>query len=252
LFVSSAWTMLLLWSLPRSSAQNAVGYVNTALTPGLNLISNPLIPLDPALNRVIRGSPPNGTTVHFASSTGYVTVRYDAASSNWTPPEAAELPLLPGDGFFILNPTASVFTITFVGTISSGRLTNHIPAGFSIQSSIVPQAAGLDVLGFPAEAGDMVFLYDEAEQKYKGYIFDEFGLQWRPSTPRVDVGEAFFVLKRTAVDWVRQFSIIPPHGATSAVARGGLLNLAGSAILNATQYSPIARTDSATGLSNLD
>jgi hypothetical protein len=191
------------------SAPNAIGYVNTDLSPGLNLISNPLIPLDARLKQILTAEFPNGTEVHFLTSTGYVTARHDSPSRHWTPSEAAELSLSPGDGFFIHNPTGAAVAITFVGTVPVGWLTNHIPAGLSIQSSIVPHTGGLDVLGFPAEPGDMVFLYDVTRQRYEGFFFDEFQQEWRPSIPEINVGEAFFVLKTRAIDWVRHFSIIP-------------------------------------------
>src|SRR5262245_57384389 len=81
-------------------ATNAVGYVNTSLTPGLSLISNPLSREDSRIADLFANSSivPDGATIYVLGSTGYVTARFDASLSQWVPPETAEIELLPGEG----------------------------------------------------------------------------------------------------------------------------------------------------------
>jgi len=137
-----------------------------------------------------------------------VSVRWDATLRQWFPPELAGEELLPGEGFFFYNPNASSLTLTFVGEVPQGLLTNVLPSGLSIRSSIVPQAGSLQQLGFPAEPGDAVYTFNGTTQRYTSHFFDPFELRWMPEEPRVEVGHAFFVYKEQPNEWVREFSII--------------------------------------------
>jgi hypothetical protein len=207
------WTLVLLflvlWLAPVRAQITAVGYLNIAVRPGLSLISCPLEVLDPRVGSVFASLDiPDGTVLFLPVSTNFLQARFDAGSRQWIPAEAAEYRLVPGGGFFISNPTGSEVILTFAGSVPQGLLTNAIPAGYSIISSIVPQAGTLDLLGFPAEPGDMVFRFDSGTQTYHTYFFDEFELQWHPEAPRLEVGEAMWVFKGRAMDWIREFSVI--------------------------------------------
>jgi hypothetical protein len=112
--------------------------------------------------------------------------------------------LNPGEGAFIFNP-GDAFDALFVGEVMQGSaLTTPLVQGFQIVSSIVPQSAELDtVLGFPVAEGDVVYQFNNATGTYSITAF-EFG-EWAPPVPAV--GEAFFVNKVAAVDWVRNFTV---------------------------------------------
>jgi hypothetical protein len=114
----------------------------------------------------------------------------------------------PGEGIFIQSPSNAV--ITFVGNVKTGLSTNSIPSNFSIRSSIVPQAGGLETaLGFPAKAGDYIFSFNPGTQGYNG-PFEAFGdgSGWDPSEPNISVGQAFWVNRTggASTNWVRNFN----------------------------------------------
>jgi hypothetical protein len=116
---------------------------------------------------------------------------------------AADLTLVPGEGVFILAP--AVATVTFVGEVPAGNLSNPIPQGFSIRSSQVPQAGTVSALGYVAVEGDQISIWDEATQKYATHGF-EFG-EWSGGEPSLGVGEAFFINSPAAKNWTRTFDI---------------------------------------------
>jgi len=90
--------------------------------------------------------------------------------------------------------------------VMQGNLTNAIPNGYSIRSSMVPQAGGVDTLGFPPTAGDLIYKYIPGSG-YSIYTYDEFDLVWYPNVPSMDVGESFLVAKQGAANWVRNFTV---------------------------------------------
>ena len=99
-------------------------------------------------------------------------------------------------------------SLTFVGEVLQGGLTNTLPIGaLSMRSSMVPQAGTATVLGIPGEAGDQLYKYSNG---YTIYQFDEFDPVWLPSEPTINVGEAFFYRKSpssTQSKWVRNFTV---------------------------------------------
>jgi hypothetical protein len=182
---------------------NAVGYVNVSLNPGFNMLANPLNSGDNSLSTILP-SAPDGTVVYkFDPGTGFENANTFFAGVGWLPDNT----LSPGEGAFVYNPTSDAVTVTFVGEVPQGDLKNPVPAGFSIKSSQVPQEATLTDLGFPAGDGDTVYQFDSATQAYKDAVTYFAGVGWLPSEPSPKVGEAFWVLKGTAADWNRTFSV---------------------------------------------
>lgn len=176
---------------------NAVGYVNLQVPKGFSLIANPL---KAATNTVgsLLASAPDGTTVYKFNGKSYDINAKDFG--DFANPAQA---LNPGEGAFVNAPSA--FGVTFVGEVLQGSLTNAIPAGFSIRSSLVPQAGQLDtVLKFPVVDGDVVYRFNNAKNSYDIFTYD-FGA-W-DTAPVPAVGESFFVKKAAAVNWVRDFSV---------------------------------------------
>lgn len=180
---------------------NAVGYVNVKVKgSGFQMIANPLKAADNKISALLP-SVPDGTTVY-----KYNGSTYDGATFLFGAWDNPNMTLEPGEGAFIQNPDAAELTLTFVGEVSTGALSNPIPSGFSIRSSQVPQTGKLQAdLGFPAVDGDVVYKYDEAKQNYDSYSV-LFG-SWTPEDPTVEVGESVFVQKSEAVNWTRNFSV---------------------------------------------
>jgi multidrug efflux pump subunit AcrA (membrane-fusion protein) len=189
---------------------NAVGYVNTVLKVGYNLISNPLNAQDNTIGALFAGLP-IGTQIFKFSGGNYVTATLDEFSGLYEPLSARNTTVTPGEGVFVSLPVGSGdTTITFVGEVPQGQLNNALPQGLSIRSSMVPQAGNVDDLLFPKEIGDQIFKYNENTQSYTTFTVDEFTGAWSPLAPILDVGEAVFVSKLAAGSWNRDFSVNTP------------------------------------------
>jgi hypothetical protein len=112
----------------------------------------------------------------------------------------------PGEGGFVRNFAGTPMTITFVGEVMQGNLTNNVPNAYSIRSSQVPQAGAITTtLLYAPNGGDQVFKYNNG---YTTFTFDADDLVWVPSEPSFNVGEAFFSRRFGAGDnWVRKFTV---------------------------------------------
>jgi len=193
---------------------NAVGYVNTTLVPGFNLISNPLD--NKAGNKIgdlfknITPSIPNATTVYAYVSGNFALAIYDDIDQAFNGAGAA-LSLNPGNGVFVRNPSSQNLTVTFVGEVPQGPLKNPIPQGFSIKASQVPQSgkASDPVMGpLVGHQGDTVYEWDKAGQKYVVHQYDDIDQAWgNGGLKTLDVGEAFFLFSKNSGTWDRTFSV---------------------------------------------
>ncbi len=206
---SAATTMAQVYSV------NAVGYVNKTLVPGFQLVANPL-DAGAGNNTIAKlfAGVPAGTVVYKYTGTGFDVNDYDPdtyGAQGWATPD---MTLVPGEGAFVLLPPGANFTVTFVGEVAQGNLSNPLPAGFSIRSSQVPQSAALDtVLKFPVSNGDFIYQYNTTTKSYdtSDYDTDTYGPQgWPGAAPAPAVGEAFWVKKLAATNWTRTFSVNTP------------------------------------------
>jgi hypothetical protein len=183
---------------------NAVGYVNTALKPGFNLIANPLDAGagNNTVSKLLAGVP-DGTAVYTYSPTGgYVVNTLDLGE--WANPDAT---LVPGQGFFAR--VGAETTVTFVGEVPQGTLSTPLAAGFNLVASQVPQAGLISTdLKLTVADGDQVYKFDATTQGYSVTTFD-LG-EWDPAEPSVGVGEGVWVRKGAAGSWDRTFSVNNP------------------------------------------
>jgi hypothetical protein len=193
---------------------NAVGYVNTTLKPGFNLISNPLTAANNTIGELfknIQGGVPGGTTVYKFVNGGFSPAVWDDLDNKYAPDAAAALTVLPGEGVFIFVPSTTDKVLTFVGEVPQGATTTPIPRGFSIKASVVPQAVKPDTIGLPAAGGDTLYRYSATTKGYTPYVFDDLDNKWVPDLPVIGVGEAFFYFRvGPATDWTRTFSVNNP------------------------------------------
>lgn len=193
-------------SMAQVYSVNAVGYVNTVLKPGYNLISNPLTAQNNTINELFKGLP-FGTQVFKFNGTSFTTATYDDIDNAYLPASAGSQTVLPGEGVFVRNGTSSDVTVTFVGDVPQGTLSNPLPAGLSIRSSMVPQAGTATELGFPGQPGDQIFQFDPVTQSYYTSTFDDIDNTFLPPLRPLKVGEAFFLRKNTAGTWTRTFNV---------------------------------------------
>lgn len=185
---------------------NAVGFVNVECPPGFSLISNPLAA---ATNTVVALFPTaaSGTVVFkFNPATGgFVSSTFSSFLGAWTDPT---MTLVPGEGFFYKNPTASTVTNTFVGNVQQGTLVTPLGSGFNLVSSQVPQQGLVSTdLGLPNDAGTTVFTFSNAANSYSSFAFSSFLGGWTPSEPTISVGQGFFVKRSATGSWSRSFSV---------------------------------------------
>jgi hypothetical protein len=200
-------------SMAQVYSVNAVGYVNTTLVPGFNLISNPLNAADNSVSALFRGgisgAIPNNFTVYVFENGNFSQATYDDIAEAFLPPENAAKTITPGNGAFVRVPGTTPITVTFVGEVPQGApLRNPLPAGFSIKASQVPQEGTADALGLQGAQGDSAFLFNETTQAYEATSsYDDIVLEWIPPLKPLAVGEAFFLFKRAAGEWTRTFSV---------------------------------------------
>lgn len=169
---------------------NIVGYVNTPLVSGFNLIANPLDNGTNTLDSLFPGAGFGDTVYQFANGAFSSSTFF----GNWSP----NLVTTPGGGVFY--QAGAAFTNTFVGNVLTGNLTNPVPAGFSIKSSQVPQAGTLDQLSYPAGFGDTAYFFRNGQ-----YVSTTYFGSWSPDLT-VGVGEAFWMQAGAAVNWTRTFN----------------------------------------------
>jgi hypothetical protein len=218
-------------SMAQVYSANAVGYVNLTLQPGFNLIANPLNGTNNHLNTILPLPNSAGDTIIFRFKPG--TQNYgDAitflADFGWFTTDAggdAWMTIPPGEGFFIQPAGPTPLSVTFVGEVPQGNLSNPVVGNnnYSILASQVPQALPLGSAGeagtlmFPAIGDDLVYIFDPVAQGYKqAYTFlDGFG--WfstntddpGPEGPTIPVATSFFVQKKGALSqaWTRTFTV---------------------------------------------
>jgi hypothetical protein len=193
---------------------NAVGYVNVPVVQGYQIIANPLNNSNNLLS-VILPDVADGTTVYKFNA----NQTFGNASTFFLDPAAPpgvwfpDTTLNPGEGAFLRSPVAA--TLTFVGEVPQGSLSNSLPQNYSLRSSIVPQTGGISsVLGLAAADGDTVYFFNPANQTYANaltYFFDPASPPgvWFPSEPSPAVGQGFFFKNNsgTARSWTRTFSV---------------------------------------------
>jgi len=194
-------------SMAQVYSVNAVGYVNTTLNPGFNLISNPLVAQNNTVASLFAEVGPQapGMQVYKFTSSGYKIALYDDLDQAWTGDGAQET-VLPGEGVFVRNPNSTPLTVTFVGEVMQGNLSTPLPAGLSIKSSQVPQAGTAAELGLQGQAGDQIYQYTGTG--YYISLFDDLDNAWSPALRPLKVGEAFFYRNANAPRaWTRTFNV---------------------------------------------
>jgi hypothetical protein len=216
-------------SMAQVYSANAVGYVNLSLPVGFTIVANPLNGTNNNLDTILPlPASADGTTIFrfkpeiqnfgepitYVGGFGWFTTDADP---NW-------LVLDPGEGVFLQNVGAAALSVTFVGEVPQGQLSNPILGTnkFALMASQVPQALPLGsrneagTLEFPAFGDDVVFLFDPAIQDYKQNYTYVDGFGWfsanpddpGPAGPVVPVATGFFVQKNGPdTSWDRDFSV---------------------------------------------
>lgn len=194
---------------------NVVGYINLTLTANFTMVANQLDNLNNNLVVDLIPDPPVGTVVSkYTGGGGYANltrIKIGTNPASWQ--GATTMTLAPGEGVFIKKPTSvTSMTLTFVGEVQQGDLSNPVAAGFDIYGCQVPQAGLLQTLhGYAPEVGDVVSKYLPAGG-YANLSYVKIGTQapkWLPNEPDIAIGEAFWIKSVSTKPWTRTFHVNP-------------------------------------------
>jgi hypothetical protein len=218
---------------------NAVGYINVVCPPGFNIVTCPLLETpDNTIGTVLNNANNalTGNDVYFwAPGVGYSE---DIAKTVGTNLRAGQTPnangwsfngtniAAPGVGFWFDNTGGTAITLTFVGTVPAGPITNTLVGGFNLVGSVVPLPAGADIVtnslsGFTNyNLGDTVYTYNPlnppatAYSEFvsgsgRGYGFGYNGNWSSLGDPIVpNVGQGFWYDNGAGtVNWVENYSV---------------------------------------------
>jgi hypothetical protein len=210
---------------------NAVGYINITAEPGFNMISCPLI-----------ASPNNnvGTLLNNATGTytGDSVFFYNNATGTLGSDEAEAIGprgttnadgwanggtnvLAPGVACWFQNVASSNITLTFVGTVPSGALTNTLAVGYNMVGSVLPTSGDVCSNSLMTltnyNIGDEVFVFTNPSTftiyqsgTGRNYGFGYNGNWTAGGDPTVpNVGQGFWYQNNgtTAVNWVENYSV---------------------------------------------
>jgi hypothetical protein len=193
-------------SMAQVYSVNAVGYINVTCVPGFNLIANQLnASPNNNLSTVIPTAPDGAQVYNFVPGSGYTTATFDSLLPGWD----TDFTVAPGGGVWFRNNQPGNVTVTLVGEVPQGTLNNAIGTGFSLRSSMVPQAANADVLQLSAatQDGDQVSKFTPGAG-YSTFTRDSLEVSgWSPTTPSFGVGEAFFLNVLAPRTWSRTFTV---------------------------------------------
>jgi hypothetical protein len=197
---------------PRTA--NPYGFVRLTLPAGYSMVSNPLNTRRNTLNGLFPDVPVDTFFLKWNESQQTYDDFYFDPVDGWLP----DADLLPGEGGFIFNPTASPFTVMLIGEVLQGHLARTIPSGVSIRSSMVPQAGGItSLLGFGTEdglaQGDRLDRYNNGLYDHYAYLTGSWYRTNPPPTillePQPAVGESFWLNVSGSRNWKRTFSVWP-------------------------------------------
>ncbi len=209
---------------------NAVGYVNIVVTNGYNLICNPLNGTNNNINTIIPSAPQDSLVLtwdnagqRFVNTVTFFDVPGDPVNTGWYDANFVKATnvIAPGQGIFFRKPNAGSQTLTFVGEVPQGNLTNRIGTLYGFYSSIVPQSAGLTSLGFPGKQDMRYVQWSKGGQRYVNTLTyfdvpgDPLNTGWYDANfvktePTPEVGEGFLLFNPAAngpQNWGRTFSV---------------------------------------------
>jgi hypothetical protein len=194
---------------------NAVGYINVTLEPGFNILSCPLIASpDNTVNTLLT----NGSgqfkkwALYFWNPSSAAYTEVQGAGTSWG--AGGTNTLNPGQAAWINNPSNSPVTVTFVGTVPSGSLTNTLlPNTFNLVSSILPTSGDLvtnPLMNFTtAVKKDQVWMWNPVSQTYTESVAGAAGFPTSSQPYQTNVGGGFWYLNNTNTpnSWVENFSV---------------------------------------------
>jgi len=201
---------------------NIVGYATVTVSPGYNLLANPL---DAGSTNGAASIMPiiDGEYVLTWNGGSFTQVIYDSTVGGWvqaddaTPSVPPSLP--PGKGFFFFNPLSTATNFTFVGQVVPGPgSSNSIPLnpGYNLVGSALPAAVGT-ITNSPVSLPiiDGMYILQWISGAYKEVIYDSTVVPGGPwvqaddatptAAPGYTIGSGAFIFNplTTTVNWVQ-------------------------------------------------
>jgi len=194
---------------------NVVGYVTVNISgDGFRILSVPLISTNTTLSTLIP-APPNLARMWWYDTTppgAYKDTQFEDGIGWYD-----DFPLAPGQGFYFkLNYPSDSTSITFVGEVAEKTASNkNLPAGMSLQGSLVPQQGTQDdpnTLNLPGNPptggptmGSRIWVLQNGI--WKDTQFEE-GVGWYDSFT-IGVAEGFWYQNNSGVpiQWNRNFTV---------------------------------------------
>ena len=205
-------------SLASSMAQsnvyslNVVGYYNITVGAGQKvMIANQLNTTNNTIGSLLTAPMVNNNDQLFKYAGGFTAYQFITALGGWDPDGNGTLN--PGEAAFYVPSVAT--TLTFVGEVEQGSLTNTLPLSTKVlRASIVPQAGAISTtLLLPGDNNDQLFTYNPTQippASYTAYQYITALGGWDPSEPMLSVGQGFFYIKAAtglSPSWVRNFTV---------------------------------------------
>jgi hypothetical protein len=218
---------------------NAVGYINVTLVPGYSIITCPLIASpDNTINTLMNNANSNlsGSFVYFYNpgTGGYNSDSaanpggrgYSGSPQGWA--GGGTEVLAPGTACWFGNNFNTNITITFVGTVPTGPITNILSPGFNLVGSVVPVSGDIITNSISSltnfNLGDWVYYWPAPSGPFTTYVsgsgrgFSGSGYlnEWEAplGDPTItNVSDGFFYLNNgvngvpTPVNWVENYSV---------------------------------------------
>lgn len=203
-------------------SQNIVGYVNTQLSVGYNLIANPLTTGATNGANEVFSSPNDGDVFLSFTGSAYKQTLYSPSTATafgqptpWLDPNSlTSVPIptfAPGSGFFYYNSASSNVTVTLVGTVVASS-TNVLGTGYSLAGSELAVGGSVtnSIWGLAPNDGDVYLTFTGAgynQVLYSPSTATAFGqpTPWLdPNSlvsvppPSINVGQGFFYYNSSA------------------------------------------------------
>jgi hypothetical protein len=186
---------------------NIVGYATVALTPGYNLLANPLNAcVTNGANEIMPIL--DGELVLTWNGGSFSEIQYDSTAGGWvsaddvTPASPPSLP--PGKGFFFFNPNRTATNFAFMGKVVPGPGTTNcmvLNPGYSLIGSSLPGAIN-QITSAPVSLPiiDGMYIFQWNGSTYEITIYDSTAGGWvqaddtTPSfAPPYVIGQGFFL-----------------------------------------------------------
>ncbi len=176
------------------------GFVTLSAVPGYSLFTTALgqyLTVHTVAQQIYTTA--DGASLFKLDGNGFIANNY---LDGWSVPDML---LTLGEGWFFHNPTTTSISFTTVGRVLDGLLTNSLPAGYSLCTSLVPEQGLISRQGFFAAPGVEVIRFDSASQSFQ--IYTEADYEWQPFEPSIAVGEAFFIREPAPLDLIRVLNL---------------------------------------------